>query len=91
MPEDEIEKVYALRAHLESYAARRVTDERSAEAANILQGLVDEMRACAASGDLARLANRDLQLHDKVLELSGYQALRRIVERDSLAPLGLTG
>lgn len=78
IPEDEIEEVYALRAHLESYAARRVTEERGQEAARVLQGLVDEMRACAASGDLAGLADRDLQFHDTVLELSGYQALHRI-------------
>src|SRR3954469_14550899 len=35
LPEDEIEEVYALRAHLEGYAARRVVNERQAEALQV--------------------------------------------------------
>ncbi|MCC6176951.1 MAG: GntR family transcriptional regulator [Chloroflexi bacterium] len=78
VPDDEIEEVYALRAHLEAYAARRVVDERHDEAASVLQQLVDGMREASEAGDLPALADQDLQFHDTLLALSGYDGLRRI-------------
>src|SRR3712207_1131819 len=78
VPEDEIEEVYALRAQIEVYAARRVVARRPEEAARALQEIVDAMDAAARAGDLPELADRDLQFHDTLLALSGYQGLHRI-------------
>jgi DNA-binding GntR family transcriptional regulator len=78
VPEDEIEEVYALRAHIEAYAARRVVARDHAEAARALQALVDGMQEAAEAGDLPSLADRDLQFHDTLLALSGYRGLHRI-------------
>ena len=78
VPEDEIEEVYALRAQIEVYAARRVVARQPAEAARALQAIVDAMEEAARAGDLPDLADRDLQFHDTLLALSGYQGLHRI-------------
>jgi DNA-binding GntR family transcriptional regulator len=78
VPEDEIEEVYALRAHLEGYAARRVVLERRDEALAVLGDLLDQMLEAAAAKDLPSVADIDLQFHDTLLELSGYQGLHRI-------------
>ena len=78
VPEDEIEEVYALRAHLEGYAARRVVVERRDEALGMLGDLLEQMLDAARAGDLPGLADIDLQFHDTLLELSGYQGLHRI-------------
>lgn len=78
VPEDEIEEVYALRAHLEAYAARRVVTERRDEALAMLGGLFEQMLEAARDNDLPSLADLDLQFHDTLLELSGYVGLHRI-------------
>ena len=78
VPEDEIEEVYALRAQIEVYAARRVVARQPEEAARVLQEIVDGMEAAVRADDLPALADRDLQFHDTLLELSGYQGLHRI-------------
>lgn len=78
VPEDEIEEVYALRAQIEVYAARRVVARQPEEAARALQAIVDEMEEAARAGNLPELADRDLQFHDTLLALSGYQGLHRI-------------
>jgi DNA-binding GntR family transcriptional regulator len=78
VPEDAIEEVYALRAHLEAYAARRVVVERRDEAVAVLGELLDQMLVAASEKDLPAVADLDLQFHDSLLELSGYQGLHRI-------------
>src|SRR6266536_3275384 len=64
VPDDEIDEVYALRAHLEAYAARRVVTERREEALPILSELVEQMVTAAQAKDLPGLADLDLQFHD---------------------------
>lgn len=78
IPEDEIEEVYALRAHLESYAARRVVAERQEEALAVLGDLLSQMLTAAHERDLPAVADMDLQFHDTLLELSGFTGLHRI-------------
>ena len=78
VPDDEIDEVYALRAHLEAYAARRVVAEHREQAVETLGGIVLQMEAAAQARDLASLADLDLQFHDTLLSLSGYQGLHRI-------------
>ena len=78
VPEDEIEEVYALRAHLEAHAARRVVVERRDEALAVLGELLDQMLVAASEKKLPAVADLDLQFHDALLELSGYQGLHRI-------------
>ena len=78
VPEDEIEEVYALRAHLEAHAARRVVLERRDEALAVLGELLELMLVAAAEKNLPAVADLDLQFHDSLLELSGYQGLHRI-------------
>jgi DNA-binding GntR family transcriptional regulator len=78
VPDDEIDEVYALRAHLEAYAARRVVAERRDEALPLLAELVEQMIESSKANDLPGLADLDLQFHDTLLELSGYEGLHRI-------------
>ncbi|MFN8524928.1 MAG: GntR family transcriptional regulator [Chloroflexota bacterium] len=78
IPEDEIEEVYALRGHLEAYAARRVASDRADDATRALQPLLDAMRVASQAGDIAMLAEKDLEFHDTLLQLSGLRALHRI-------------
>ena len=78
VPEDEIAEVYALRAQIEVYAARRVVARQPEEAAAALQEIVEGMEEAVRAGDLPTLADRDLQFHDTLLALSGYQGLHRI-------------
>jgi DNA-binding GntR family transcriptional regulator len=78
VPEDEIEEVYALRAHLEAYAARKVVAERRDEALAVLGDFLEQMLAAAGAKDLPGLADLDLQFHDTLLDLSGFQGLHRI-------------
>jgi len=44
----------------------------------VLGDLLDQMMVCARANDLPGLADLDLQFHDTLLELSGYQGLHRI-------------
>jgi len=78
VPDDEIDEVYALRAHLEAYAARRVVTEHRDEALPVLAELVEQMVSAAQARDLPALADLDLQFHDALLSLSGYHGLHRI-------------
>jgi DNA-binding GntR family transcriptional regulator len=78
MSADEMEEVYALRAHLEAFAARRVAARDRDEGADALQELVDAMHNALEVGDLAALADCDLRFHDTLLQLSGFQSLYRI-------------
>src|SRR3954462_14359633 len=55
VPEDEIEEVYALRAHLEAYAARRVVAEHRDEALALLAALLEQMISAASAKDLPSL------------------------------------
>ena len=54
VPEDEIEEVYALRAHLEAHAARRVVVERRDEALAVLGELLDQMLVAASAKEPPR-------------------------------------
>jgi DNA-binding GntR family transcriptional regulator len=55
-----------------------VVIERRDEALAALGDLLDQMLGAAAARDLPGLADLDLQFHDTLLELSGFQGLHRI-------------
>jgi DNA-binding GntR family transcriptional regulator len=74
----ELLEAFAVRAELESLAARlavaRVTDDDLAE----LDGLIVEMRRAAEFGDGHAEAIADAAFHGLIVELSGNSTLRRV-------------
>ena len=74
----ELLEAFAVRAELESLAARlavtRVTDTDLAE----LDALIDEMRRAAEAGDPHAEAIADAAFHGRIVELSGNSTLGRV-------------
>jgi DNA-binding GntR family transcriptional regulator len=78
LPEDEIEAIYGLRAHIESKAIERVCLAATADEVAYLDGLVQEMRTALEAEDTAELADLDLRFHRSLIELSGFRLLGHI-------------
>ncbi|MFN8620015.1 MAG: GntR family transcriptional regulator [Chloroflexota bacterium] len=78
LPDDEVEAIYALRAVIETKAIERVCATATPEEVASLDGLVAEMDAALARGDLPAIADLDLRFHRRLVELSGFRLLRRV-------------
>ena len=78
--EEEVERLYEVRAEVEAVAARRVASIIAADRSRLApyQALLDRMRRAAAEGDLDTLAAADLDLHRRLLDDSGYAVLPRV-------------
>ncbi|MBI3974408.1 MAG: FCD domain-containing protein [Chloroflexi bacterium] len=80
LAEEEVWEIYRVRAEVEAIAARRVAEAVAADPARInpYQLLLERMRRAAAAGDLSTLNAADLDLHQLILEDSGYTHLPRV-------------
>lgn len=67
----------ALESLAAGYAALRRTDSEIKE----LQGLLVEMQALHAAGELMAMSDRNAILHGRILEISGHQVTREICSR----------
>jgi DNA-binding GntR family transcriptional regulator len=75
---DDVADAYKLRAHLEAYGAGLATlNATEADLAN-LAALIERMRECAASNDLAQLVAVDVEFHRTLCELSGSPRLVQV-------------
>ncbi len=71
----DVSEICALRAAVESMAARIVTEQASPETLVELRQAVDDMAHAAAAGDLARLAALDMAFHEALCRASGNSRL----------------
>lgn len=81
---DDVRDVYALRAHLEAYAARLAAERVTDEDFQRLEASLERMRACAANDDLRGLIAADVEFHSDILHASGSKRIRHLW--DSLNP-----
>ncbi len=77
--EEDISRLYQVRAALEGLAAG-LAAERRADLAEVETAL-KEMEEAAASGDLRTLVNQDLQFHLALARASGNPTLAEMIER----------
>ena len=76
--DDEVDTLYHLRAELEGFALRSLMAQGRPDLAPSLQIIVDAMRRGAAAGDLAELAEKDLDFHRFVVVHAEYHTLERV-------------
>jgi DNA-binding GntR family transcriptional regulator len=76
--DDEVDVLYHLRAELEGFALHRLMTQGRPELAPSLQITVDAMRRGASAGDLAELAEKDVDFHRLIVMNSGYHTLERV-------------
>lgn len=82
---EEVRDAYYLRAHLEAYAVRLVVERATLRDLAALEGLIDQMHACAEQNNRAMLLAVDVEFHARLCEFSGSKLLQRLW--DSLNPL----
>lgn len=71
----DIEELYSLRSLLETFAIRRVIEQRNPEHVVRLRKYFEDMLAAAEGGDLKQVNQIDRQFHDTLIELSGHSLL----------------
>lgn len=71
----DIEELYSLRSLLETFAIRRVIEQRNPEHVVRLRKYFEDMLAAAEVGDLKQVNQIDRQFHDTLIELSGHSLL----------------
>lgn len=84
----EILEAYAVRSALETLAARLAVPQLTERDLTEMAGYLQAMRAAAAEGDGARLAEADARFHGRIVELAGNATLLRLWR--SLEPLPRT-
>jgi DNA-binding GntR family transcriptional regulator len=77
---EEIAEIFAIRLALELPAVRKVAATADPEVARALVEQRQRMRAAAADGAEPEFAQRDLRLHDLILEAAGNARARAIVK-----------
>lgn len=84
----EADDIYELRAAFERMAGRRLALCIRADQLAALRAIVDRMRACAGTGDVARYHAANLRFHDALVRCAGnvklLQVYRRLVNELSL-------
>jgi DNA-binding GntR family transcriptional regulator len=78
VPEDEIDVIYQLRATIEEEAITRVCANVTPEDIERLEESLAEIKRVRSEGDIAKIAEADLQFHRTLVELSGFRLLLRI-------------
>jgi DNA-binding GntR family transcriptional regulator len=78
VPDDEIDGIYELRGMIEARATVRAFRYVNEADLEYLAGLVAEMDAAYARGDIGEVAELDLRFHGRIVELSGLALMRRI-------------
>ena len=76
--EAEVETIYGIRALLEGRAFARACRVVTDEDIDALAAMVAKMIEASEAGDLRAVTELDLQFHGRVVELSGFQYLRRL-------------
>lgn len=72
-------ELLTLRAVLEGYCARLLSQRLTSEGVAALEALIDRITAAAESGDLEAVTEIDFAFHWKLCELSGHRLLRDVL------------
>ena len=78
VPADEVETIYELRAGLEARAMRHASARATDEDLDALDAMVVAMIAASRAGDPETVTELDIRFHARVIELAGFQYLRRL-------------
>jgi DNA-binding GntR family transcriptional regulator len=76
--EAEVETIYGIRALLEGRAFARACRVVTDDDLDALAETVELMITASEAGDVAAVTEHDLQFHGRVVEISGFQYLRRL-------------
>jgi DNA-binding GntR family transcriptional regulator len=71
----ELRELFTLRAVLDAFSARLAAERASDKDIAQLRQILARMKAAEESGDLARLTDAHLELHETIYRLSGHQLL----------------
>jgi DNA-binding GntR family transcriptional regulator len=74
----EMDAIYGIRALLEERAFARACRVIDAEELDALAETVERMIQASEAGDAAAVTEHDMRFHGRVVELSGFQYLRRL-------------
>jgi DNA-binding GntR family transcriptional regulator len=77
----EMDAIYGIRALLEERAFARACRVIDAEELDALAETVERMIQASEAGDAAAVTEHDMRFHGRVVELSGFQYLRRLWTR----------
>ncbi|XWX03924.1 GntR family transcriptional regulator [Aggregatilineales bacterium SYSU G02658] len=72
----DVEELYSLRTMYETFAARRIIQNGSADAAKRLHDIYEQMLDASNAGDIRLLNMIDRSFHDAIIELSDHSLLR---------------
>jgi DNA-binding GntR family transcriptional regulator len=76
--EAEVETIYGIRALLEGRAFARACRVVTDEDLEALEETVERMIEASEAGDIGAVTEHDLAFHGRVVEISGFQYLRRL-------------
>lgn len=76
--EEIVEVLLPIRVVLERYAARRAVPDLSAADVAALEAVVEEMQAAAGRQDLPLLVEKDLEFHQRLVELADHAQVSQI-------------
>jgi DNA-binding GntR family transcriptional regulator len=74
----ELRELFTLRAVLDAFSARLAAEKATPTDIARLRGLLTRMRTAEKTGDMAKLTDAHLQLHEAIYRLSGHDLLREI-------------
>jgi DNA-binding GntR family transcriptional regulator len=74
----ELRELFTLRAVLDAFSARLAAARATDKDIKALRGLLVRMRTAETSGDLAKLTDAHLQLHEAIYRMSGHELLTDI-------------
>ena len=74
----DVRELHDLREPLEGLAARLTAEKKGAEAAAVLGGIVEEMRAANPAADPSIMVSLDAGFHDTLIELSDHKLLQEL-------------
>jgi DNA-binding GntR family transcriptional regulator len=77
--EEEAVEIYETRATLEGLAARKAAERASDADVTALRALIEQIRAQLGSGDLMAASDSNMELHEKILQISGHGTAQRLV------------
>jgi DNA-binding GntR family transcriptional regulator len=76
--DEEMDAIYGIRALLEERAFARACRVVDADELDALAESVERMIEASEAGDFAAVTEHDMRFHGRVVELSGFQYLRRL-------------
>jgi len=77
--EEDLREIYKVRSALEAVAMGLAVERVDADDLTALSSMLEAMQQAAAEGDAERVSAIDLELHEKIWEISGNRRLQRLL------------